>query len=94
MTRTTNSFGIGTAAEIKARLRGARNRLAGAITAALREAEADSHHWNSQDRALVHERACLERARDELLAPPPIRESLEEACHRRAAERDFAEMGR
>jgi hypothetical protein len=88
-----SSYGIGGNVEITRRLRGARNRIAGAITATLRDAEADARNWdNSNDPALVHERACLEAARDLLLQAAPIKEDRDALRHRREAQAFFEEQ--
>jgi hypothetical protein len=90
---SSGGFGVGTNVEIARRLRALRNRTAGGITAGLREAAADSRNWDSTtDPALVHERACLEAARDLLLQAAPTRESKDERIHRRDAERFYEEQ--
>jgi hypothetical protein len=90
---SSGGFGVGTNVEIARRLRALRNRTAGGITAGLREAAADSRNWdNSNDPALVHERACLEAARDLLLQAAPIKEYRDALRHRREAQAFFEEQ--
>lgn len=81
-----------TAASIS-RLRSARNRIAGAITACLRAEASDCSHWGSGNPELQFERQALERARDLLVERAPERLTNEERYNAAAAQRDFATMG-
>jgi dihydroxyacetone kinase len=88
MSAVRSSYGaaaLGTTPAIVGRLKAARNRLAGAITAELRGAETDARAWDTQDASLRHEREALEEARRILCRPAPMTFSAEERMHRKGA---------
>lgn len=85
MRGTYGAAALGTTPAIVARLKAARNRLAGAVTAELRGAEVDARSWDSADPELRHERHCLEEARRILCRPAPVTFTAEERVHQRGA---------
>lgn len=74
------------------RLKATRNRLAGLITQTLIDESRDCSHWGTTDPDFTHERTTLERAREVLLASPPIRETRDEVLWRVEARKDFARL--
>lgn len=81
------SFGLGTSRQIADRLRGARNRLAGGVASALRDAERDCNCQATAHPEIMRERAYLEEALAVLLRQPPEALTREELAHRQEAER-------